>query len=161
LIYILMPSCGAKIEPTAINVVSPTEAFDEKIALQESLIQALGDGNRDVSRLTKISYNYPERADITIIWTINYHAIQSSRIVNAQIDATNILKILEEHKTRFVYVILIGTFPIPDESGSNFEIEVIDLGFNKSKLEKVDWEAFQPSDIYKLADVAVIADEWK
>jgi hypothetical protein len=37
----------------------------------------------------------------------------------------------------------------------------ISLGFNKSKLDKVDWEDFQPSDVYELADVADIADEWK
>lgn len=48
-----------------------------------------------------------------------------------------------------------------DENGNAIQIQVLSLGFNKSKLNKIDWEDFQFSDIYDLADVADIADEWK
>ena len=48
-----------------------------------------------------------------------------------------------------------------DRYGNVAEIQAMSLGFNKSKLDKINWEDFQPSDIYDLADVADIADEWE
>ena len=81
---------------------------------------------------------------------------QNSTKVDAQIDATNILKVLENSKTRFTYVILLGTFSMPDKYGNAVETQVMSLGFNQSKLDKINWEDFQSSDIYDLADVRII-----
>jgi hypothetical protein len=125
------------------------------------MIQVLGPGDRELPRLTKISYSTPEAGDITITWAINENASQNSRKAAAQMDAVNILKALEDNQTRFIYVILTGTFPMQGAYGKTTEIQVISLGFNKSKLDKINWEDFQPSDIYDLADVAEVADEWK
>lgn len=153
---ILLASCTTQITKTAVITTQ-----DEKSILHESLIQVLGTSNRNISRLTQILYSYPERGDITITWTINNNISQNQRIANAQVDATNILKVLQRHKTRFVYVILIGTFSMQDPQGTISEQQVIDLGFNKSKLEKVNWQIFEPTEIYNLADVAHIANAWK
>jgi hypothetical protein len=167
LLSILLAGCGAQtgtaIVTTPIPKVptSPTATLDSKIALHESIIQVLGPGNREIPRLTKISYSTPEAGDITITWTINENGSPVSRKAAAQTDATNILKVLEQNKTRFIYVILIGTFSIQDEHGNTAETQAINLGFNKSKLDKVNWEDFQPSDVYDLADVADVMDDWK
>lgn len=158
LLAILITSCGTQIKKANI---SPTPTLDEKIILQESLNQLLGFDNQNVPRLIKIGYDVPERADITITWGLNDYESQASRKVHAQIDATNILQVLEANKTRFVYVILIGIFSTQDEYGNITKIEAINLGFNKSKLDQVNWQEFQYSNIYDLADLAYIADEWK
>jgi hypothetical protein len=147
--------------PTPFITPTPAATVDPKIVLHERIVETLGTGNRNLPRLTKISYSDPEAGDITITWAINENVSQNSKKADAQIDATNILKVLEENKTRFIYVILIGTFSTQDEYGNAVDVQVMSLGFNKSKLDKINWEDFQPSDIYDLADVADIVDEWE
>jgi hypothetical protein len=149
------------ITPTPFVTPSPATTLDPKIILRESIVETLGTGNRNLPRLTKISYSDPEAGDITITWAINENASRNSTKADAQIDATNILKALGENKTRFIYVILIGTFSTQDEHGNAVAMQAMSLGFNKSKLDRVNWEDFQPSNIYDLADVADVEDEWK
>ena len=173
LLSILTVCCGAQttktgstitatvITPISLIATSPAATLDPKVALRESIIQVLGTDHKKLLRLTKISYSDPEAGDITITWAINDNVPESSTKVDAQTDATNILKILDNHKTRFIYVILIGTFSTQDKHGNATEIQAMSLGFNKSKLDKINWEDFQPSGIYDLADVADVADDWK
>lgn len=170
---ILVVCCGAptiKTRPAATTAVSPplplvttspAASLDPKVALHESISQVLGTDHGKNPRLTKISYSDPEAGDITITWAINDDLPQHSQKIDAQMDATNILKALKNNKTRFIYVILIGTVSMQDRHGNMAEIQALSLGFNKSKLDQIHWEDFQPSDIYDLADVADIADEWK
>jgi hypothetical protein len=170
---ILVACCGIQVTetgstttttvapPIPLITTSPTAVLDPKTTLHESIIQVLGAGNRELPRLTKISYSKPEAGDITITWAINKNISQNSRKIAAQIDATNILKVLEDNKTRFIYVILIGTFSMQDEHGNTAEMQAVSLGFNKSKLDKINWEDFQPSHVYDLADIADVTDEWK
>jgi hypothetical protein len=173
LLSILVVGCGTQTTKTGPAVTAtvippiplirtlPAATLDPKVALRESINKVLGTDNGELPRLTKISYSDPEAGDITITWAINDNAFQNSKKVGAQIDTTNILKVLENSKTRFIYVILIGTFSMQDRYGNPTEIQAMSLGFNKSKLDKINWEDFQPSDIYALADVADIADEWE
>jgi hypothetical protein len=163
LLSILVACCGRQTPKTEVLSTvtvtkSPAATLDPKVVLHESISQVLGAGNGNLPRLTKISYSKPEAGDITITWAINDHVIQNSKKTNAQIDATNILKVLEKNQTRFIYVILIGTFSMHDHAT---EIQAMSLGFNKSKLDRINWEDFQPSDVYDLADVVDVADEWK
>ena len=48
---------------------------------------------------------------------------------------------------------------MPDQHGQVTETQVMSLGFNKSKLDKINWEGFQSSDIYDLADVVDVVEE--
>ena len=161
LLSILLVSCGAQTEKTKLIPTATATMLDEKAVLRESMLQVLGTDHENVPRLKKISYSDPEAGDITIIWAIKDNGSQTSTKANAQKDAVNILKVLEINKTRFIYVILIGTFTTQGADGNVAEIQAMSLGFNKSKLDKVDWEVFQFSDIYDLADVADVADGWK
>lgn len=153
---IFLVCCGGVTEEPRLTA-SPAATLDEKAVLRESMLQALGTDHEKVPRLKKISYSDPEAGDITIVWAIKDAGSQTSTKADAQMDAVNILNVLKNNKTRFIYVILVGTFSTQDGA----EIQAMSLGFNKSKLDRVDWEAFQFSDIYDLADVAEIADGWK
>jgi hypothetical protein len=135
--------------------------MDSKVALRESLIQVLGTDKKNEPRLRKISYSDPEAGDITITWALDDSAPQSSAKAAAQIDATAILKSLKDSQSHFIYVILIGTFSTQDKHGNMAETQAVSLGFNKSKLDKINWGDFQYSDVYDLADLADIAGEWK
>lgn len=152
--------CGAQntqTEPiTRLMTASPVATVDTKVALREGLMQALG-----TERLTEISYSKPEAGDITIIWAIKNNDLRPTTKAAAQRDVTHILKTLADSKTRFIYVVLIGTIAMPDQHGQVTEIQVINLGFNKSKLDKIHWEDFQPSDIFNLADVVDVIEEWE
>ena len=163
LLSIFVVCCGAqttKTEPTApLMTASPVATLDSKVVLREGLTQVLGTDNRNTPRLTEISYSTPEAGDITITWAINDNDLQDSTKITAQKDATNILKVLEDSKARFIYVVLIGTISMPDQHGQVTETQVMSLGFNKSKLDKINWEGFQSSDIYDLADVVDVVEE--
>jgi hypothetical protein len=153
---IFLVCCGGDTEEHRLTA-SPVATLDEKAVLRESMLQALGTDHENVPRLKKISYSDPEAGDITIIWAIKDAGSQTATKADAQMDAVNILTVLKNNKTRFIYVILIGTFSTQDGA----ELQAMSLGFNKSKLDRVDWEEFQFSDIYDLADVAEVADGWK
>lgn len=152
--------CGTqttKAEPTApLMTASPVATLDSKVVLREGLMQVLG-----TERLTKISYSKPEAGDITITWAIENNDLRPTTKAAAQIDATAILKVLKDSKSRFIYVVLIGTISMPDPQGQETNIQVINLGFNKSKLDKINWEDFQSSDIFNLADVVDVVAEWE
>jgi hypothetical protein len=152
--------------PTPVATSTPFQAgsaatMDSKVALRESLIQVLGTDKKNEPRLRKISYSDPEAGDITITWALDDSAPQSSAKAAAQIDATAILKSLKDSQSHFIYVILIGTFSTQDKHGNMAETQAVSLGFNKSKLDKINWGDFQYSDVYDLADLADIAGEWK
>jgi len=160
LLSIFLVCCSGDTEEPRLTA-SPAATLDEKAVLRESMLQVLGADHETVPRLKKISYSAPEAGDITIIWAIKDAGSQTSTKAGAQMDAVNILNVLENNKTRFIYVILIGTFTTQDADGSTAEIQAMSLGFNKSKLDRVIWEDFQFSNIYDLADVADVADGWK
>jgi hypothetical protein len=86
----------------------------------------LGIDNRKFLRLTKISYGDPEAGDITIIWAVNDDVSQNST------------KALENNEARFIYVTLIGTVSAQDKYDNLSEIQALNLGFNKSKLDKIN-----------------------
>jgi hypothetical protein len=158
----LIPTAtAALLTPTPLITTASAATPDPKVVLYESITQVLGPDNRNLPRLTKISYSDPEAGDITITWAIDDNIFQNSTKIDAQIDATNILKALEKNETRFIYVILIGTFSTQNEHGHASETQAMSLGFNKSRLDRINWGSFQPSDIYDLADVVEVADEWK
>lgn len=147
--------------PTSLRPTSPAATLDSKVVLEDNLNQVLGKDQNNFLRLTKISYSDPEAGDITITWAIHDNADPDLAKINAQRDAATILQALETSKTRFIYVILIGTVSRQDQQGKPVDMPALRLDFNKSKLDKVNWEAFQPEDIVDLADIAEVAEEWK
>ena len=162
LLSIIVICCGAQTTKTEIIPLSTQLTLtDEKTVLQEDLIQTLGVDSKNTPRLTKIAYSTPENGDITITWSLQRYSTPALTESNAQIDAVNILKTLKKNKTRYIYVILIGMFPPSIANNNSTEQEVLNLGFNKSRLDKVNWEEFPSSDVFNLADVAFIADDWR
>lgn len=155
LLFMFLVCCQRASEEPRLTAI-PVATIDSKVILREGLIQALG-----TERLTKISYSKPEAGDITITWAIENNDLRPTTKAAAQSDATTILKILKDSKSRFIYVVLIGTISMPDPQGQITETQVLSLGFNKSKLDKVAWEDFQPSDIFNLADVVSVIEEWQ
>ena len=162
LLSIFVICCGAQTTKTE-NTPSQTQSAhtDEKTILQEGLSQILGVDRKNTPRLTKIAYSTPENGDITITWSLQRYSTPALTESNAQIDAVNILKTLKKNKTRYIYVILIGMFPPSIANNNSTEQEVLNLGFNKSRLDKVNLEEFPSSDVFNLADVAFIADDWR
>ena len=160
LLSIFLVCCGRDMEEPRLTA-SPAATLDEKAVLRESMLQVLGTDHENAPRLKKILYSKPEAGDITILWAIKDAGSQTSTKAGAQMDAVHILNVLENNKTRFIYVILIGTHTTQDADGNTAEIQAMSLGFNKSKLDRVNWEVFKFSNIYALADVAEIADGWK
>lgn len=163
LLSIFVICCGAQKTTKTENTPSQTQSAhtDEKTILQEDLAQILGVDRKNTPRLTKIAYSTPENGDITITWSLQRYSTPALTESNAQIDAVNILKTLKKNKTRYIYVILIGMFPPSIANNNSSEQEVLNLGFNKSRLDKVNWEEFPSSDAFNLADVAFIADDWR
>ena len=126
---------------------TPTHTADENASLREALTNALPSGDDSPSRLVGFTFNKPEKSDLTIRWLLaNADSADLARH-QARLDTLRILRVLREQQTRFVYVILAA------ESG---DVEMLNLGFNQSRLDKVDWQTLQPEDVFDLADVQFI-----
>lgn len=155
MLTMLLDACGVP-SPSTLSLPPPTATVEPKIALVDGITEVLGAGDGVNPRLTGIAYSFPEKGDITITWSIRDEGEEALTREGALRDAAAILKVIEVQQTRFVYVILSGTYSKQDENGNLTEIEAVNFGFNKSTLEKVDWQDFQPADIFSLADVSVI-----
>lgn len=168
LLSLLMVGCGTQAALTENSIIAtitthtpmptslPYADMDEKDMLVENINQVLETDSLNSERLTKIEYGFPERGDITITWSIDDKGDQKSTKDSAQNDTVNILKVLEQNETSFIYVILSGTFSMQDELGNTIEIEAMALDFNKSTLDKIHWEDTQSSDIYDMADLSSV-----
>lgn len=134
----------------------PTALSDPRAALRHSIEETLGKGNRGVPRITEVNFNDPEPKAIIVRWAINDSLTEGFIISGAQHDATNILKAIDDSGIDYSYVILSGSFPLVDTYGKTEEKNVVNLTFNKSTTERIEWEGFNSDNIYYIADEAYV-----
>jgi len=135
---------------------SPIETLEPRAAFKAEVIEILGAGNRDVTRLESLNFNDPEEGAIFIEWAINDNLTEGFIKSGAKSDAFDILKSLAESGIDYTYVILSGTFPLQDQFGNAEEKHVVNLTFYKSTVAKINWENFLSDNIYNIADEAHI-----
>lgn len=137
----------------------PTAILDPKEALRFEITKVLGEGNRGVPKITAINFDDPETGAIFINWALDDNLTMEFIGSGARSDATEIVRALHNSGIDYTYVILSGSFSLVDEFGNKNEANVFNLTFNKSTIEKINWENFLTDNIDNIADDAFIRTE--
>jgi len=138
------------------NPPEPTATLEPKDALKAEIESVLGAGNRDIPRLTTLNFDDPEKGAIFINWAINDNLTENMIRSGAKFDATHILKALAQSGIDYTYVIMSGSFSMADKFGNTSEENEVNLTFEKSTVDKINWENFISDNIYDIADVAAV-----
>ena len=138
-----------------------TQTADGHAALRSAILQALGNGNRNVPRLSGLNFDDPEAGAIFVNWTIDDNLTNDMIVYGAELDATHILHALADSKIDYSYVILSGSFPMVDPYGNSKESNVVTLTFNKPTVDEINWQNFLTENICKIADQTAIWPQFR
>jgi len=113
---------------------------------------------------------YPGRFDLTIEgrrvavdFSVGYNLEEETRWTTtvgdalreaAQLDVRNILEGVGASGFDYEYITVRGWFPMLDECGEAEEIVVVDAGYDRGTMDRIDWSALPPDGIYAKADQA-------
>lgn len=119
--------------------------------LRNAVINELGDNsNRNGKKITNLTIDQNGHILLRIKGEDN---LTNNMIVDGvEMDLTNALKSIEHSKVKFKTVELIATFEMVDQYGNSKEEDVVDLLFNKSTADKINFDNFDFKNLYKIAD---------
>ncbi len=155
------PVVGVTIteEPVAVAVeIIPTAAI-EKIVIIDTLAKfetqlrkTLGDGNRDINRLTSVEI-MAEDTLIVVIWAINDNLFANSISWGGKRDAADILEILSNSTFGYEKIQIKGTFSMIDALGNVEESIVVLAVYPKEIIDNINFENIDiiVDNIYDLA----------
>jgi hypothetical protein len=141
------PVTTAKPPTTAKPKPIPSETL-----LRNAVVKALGESNRKVKRLPQFSANEGEY--IVLTWRINENLTEGLTKSGARLDGMNMLKAIRavpEHD-RYKGVSLKGTYALVDQFGNSSEDTVIRAGYDRSTLEKINFDGIDYKTIFDIAD---------
>lgn len=135
---------------------TPAETLEPHAAFEMAVEKELGKGNREVSRIAELEFDKPNEGAIFVKWAINDNLTENLIKYGAKMDAVRILKALADSQIDYTYITLSGTFSLVDQFGNSEEKNVVYLVFNKSTVDRINWDNFLTDNIYKIADQANI-----
>ena len=139
------PATTAKPTTTAKPVPSET-------ILRNAVAEPLGESNRDVRRLPQFEAKEGEYTVLT--WRINESLTEGLTKDSAHHDGVEILRAIKgvpEHD-RYKGVALKGTYPLVDKYGNSKEQIVIRANYDRSTLEKINFDGIDFKTIFDIAD---------
>lgn len=131
----------------------PTATPEPGEALRAAIALALGNGNRDVDRLTSV---VDDNGRIEVDWAINDNLSEDLTRAGAQMDATEIVRAIAESGYDYEFILLRGTFPLVDQLGNVEETKVVELFFGRELVEQINFDNFLHRNIYDIADSSQI-----
>ena len=117
----------------------------------------LGESNRGQPRIITLKI---EPDEIFLHWTINDNLTTNMRAAGAQIDVTNVLKIITESGIEYQSVKFWGSFAGIDQSGNQGERRVVEVWYSKETLDKINWDRFDRFYVYEIADGGKVHPEF-
>lgn len=145
------------IPPTQPPAPTDTSApLDPLEQLEKDLMDVLGSGNRDIPILTKVELNCQEEPSICVTWAINDNLTENMIRTGAQIEATDILRVIAASGMDYQTAFLTGTFSLVDALGNVSEEDVVRLWFSKEIVDQINWDNFLFDNIYVIADDAYV-----
>lgn len=131
----------------------PTPTLEPGDALRAAIALTLGNGNRDVDRLTSV---VDDNGRIEVDWAINDNLSEDLTRAGAQMDATEIVRAIAESGYDYEFILLRGTFPLVDQLGNVEETKVVELFFGRELVEQINFDNFLHRNIYDIADSSQI-----
>lgn len=183
--YTPRPASTATPLPTSTPLPDPTGTAEAEIAeqvaatqraeavaqqstdpdyLRNELEDALGSGNRDIARVSEVEVFDASGGGkvIKIRWAINDNLTTGMIAGSAQLDATEILKIIaEEGPSDLAEVQLFGTFSMINQLGNESESEVIQATYSGDTIRAINFENFLRTNVWAIADTARVHPEFQ
>ena len=141
--------------PEAASTVAATP----EDALEASIKAKLGDSNRDVT--PRVSKFTTDRKVIVVQWAGNDNLSKDLIASGMQIDATDVLRLITESAVKYKTVQLQITFSMVDKKGNESEDIVVRANYSKSELDDVKWDNFLRTNVWDIADGAMIHPEFQ
>lgn len=120
--------------------------------LNKSVTKALGEkSNRDGQKITTLTID--SSGNIVLKFKGDDNLTSNMIVTGVQMDLSDALKAIKESEVNYKSVDLVATFAMQDKFGNSKEDEVVHLIFNKSTVDKINFENFDRKNIYSVADV--------
>ena len=148
------PTDTPTITPPATNTPLPTPTP----GIPDLIAATLGDGNRDLHRLTSATL---DNGEILIQWAINDNLTDAMIRKGPQIDITAMLKAIHAAGYDYDHVRFVGTFSMVDKFGNAEEMTVVKAVYLKTTVDRINWDNFVFYDIYDIADSSNIHPAFK
>ncbi len=141
--------------PTEIptNPPPPSSTLDPLAELKQLVADALGTSNRDAQRLSDFSFD-PSTSEISVTFAANDNLTENMIKRGIQMDIVEILKTIYQSKTSIPYnsIFIMATFPLVDTYGNTNETNVVLATYDRSNLDKVNWDNFLTDNAYVIAN---------
>lgn len=82
-------------------------------------------------------------------------------ISGAQGDVRDLLKAVHSLGSPSAKVNIVGLMPLVDAYGNSTDTAVITLNYSRASLQKINWDRFLASDVFRIADPAFIHREFQ
>jgi hypothetical protein len=139
--------------PTNTATISPTRSTME--LTEDLLLSVLGEGNRDMPRLTSVEWHETE-AELYIVWALDDNLTAEYILRGGMIDIRDMLKEIDLVGIPYSYqsILFDGTFSMVDIYGNAEESRVILATYTRESIDLINWENFITDNI------PVIAATW-
>lgn len=149
------PAPTATPEPTA----TPAPTLPPEEALRAAVVEALGDGNRDVERVRDVIL-FDDGA-VSIGWAIDDNFSQSWVKSGARADVVDILRAVRDTGLPVTQVDLAGTFTMADVYGNINESIVVSASYSAETMAKLNLgNILLENTIYEAADSIKVHPEF-
>jgi len=154
-----LPTSTSTETPLPTNTPTPVPTLSSVEALRAAIVEALGDSDRDVERITKLEIT---PVAVLIEWSINGRYGARLARFDARADAVAILKIIHELNPPYEFIVLTGTFQSVDKFGNQSEVMVMRLNYEHETMDAINWQDENfvrdslPYNIYDIADSHVV-----
>ena len=127
----------------------PTVTLTPLDALKANITTALGSGNRNIPHLNSVKL---DNEDLTVDFAIDDNFTNNLIIYGAKKDVEAILKAIHDSGMSYGKVLVVGRVLMQDVYGNASEMQVIGLIYNKTTVDKINWQNFLIVNIYTIAD---------
>jgi hypothetical protein len=122
--------------------------------LQTAVTKAIGDkSNRDGNKLTDLSID--PSGNIIVKFKIDDAFTENMIAIGAEDDITKALKSIKNSNVDYKTVTVFGTFAMQDKFGNASESTVVNIGYSKDTVTKINFDNFSYKNVYAIADTKV------
>lgn len=146
-----LEAAEATTQPTLPPTPSPRQI------VVDAVIDVLGKSNRDVEGAFSDSHrgqavSLSDDGVITVQWAINDNLSSGFVKRGARNDVLDVLRAVHESGVPYGSILTLGTFSLVDIYGNSSEEVVVRAVYDRSTVEKIDWDNFLSDNIYRIAD---------
>jgi len=142
--------------PGEDEVGAPVAYQTPEQAVRSAIVEALGKSNREVPggssnsrQVQNVAFN---DGVITVQWTINENLFSGMRTHGAKMDVIKILKAVQGSSIPYESILVEGTFPLVDKYGNASERQVVTAPYDRSTVDKINWDNFLTDHVFQIAD---------